>query len=191
MTSSGKTAGLILIVVGVGIFVVALLFIVSGLASGQVQTSGAVLGISLFGVLPLLLFGGVGAFVLSRGRAEERELVEVRKKERLLGLIQAQGQASLNTIIVETKMTRDEVKQAIYELVNQGLFAGYINWDTLTFYSQDAAQVGSNKSPNCGGVRELVGKGVVQCPYCGVELFIPPGAPQTQTTPTPPATSSS
>jgi hypothetical protein len=191
MTSSGKTAGLILIVVGVGIFVVALFFIVSGLMSGQVQTSGAVLGISLFGVLPLLLFGGVGAVVLSRGRAEERELVEVRKKERLLGLIQAQGQASLNTIIVETKMTRDEVKQAIYELVNQGLFAGFINWDTLTFYSQDAAQVGSNKCPNCGGVRELVGKGVVQCPYCGVELFIPPGVPQTQATPTPPATSSS
>ena len=191
MTSSGKTAGLILIVVGIGIFLVAVLFIGSGLASEQVQASGAILGIGLFGVLPLLLFGGVGAFVLNRGRAEERELAEVRKKERLLGLIQAQGQASLNTIIVETKMTRDEVKQAIYELVSQGLFAGYINWDTLTFYSQDAGQVGSNKCPNCGGVRELVGKGVVQCPYCGVELFIPPGAAQTQATPAPPVPSNS
>ncbi len=135
MTSSGRTAGVILIAVGLVIFVVAVAFIGSGMASGAVGTSGAILGITLFGVLPLLLFGGVGAFVMNRGRAEERELAEVRKKERLLGLIQAQGQASLNTIIVETKMTRDEVKQAIYELVNQGLFAGYINWDTLTFYS--------------------------------------------------------
>lgn len=187
MTSSGRTAGMIMIAVGIVIFVVAVIFIGSGLGNG-VGTSGAILGISLFGVLPLLLFGGVGAFMLSRGRAEERELAEVRKKERLLGLIQSQGQVRLNTIIVELKMTRDEVKQDIYELVNQGLFAGYINWSTLTFYSQDASQVGSNKCPNCGGVRELVGKGVVACPYCGVELFIPANAPQTHATPTPPAT---
>src|SRR4051794_8343692 len=182
MTSSGRTAGMILIGVGVVIFVVAVIFIGSGLGSEQVQMSGAILGITLFGVLPLLLFGGVGAFVLTRGRAEERELAEVRKKERLLGLIQSQGQVSLNTIIVELKMTRDEVKQSIYELVNQGLFAGYINWSTLTFYSQDASKIESNKCPNCGGVRELVGKGVVQCPYCGVELFIPTSAAQTRAT---------
>jgi hypothetical protein len=191
MTNSGKTAGMIMIAAGIVIFLIAVLFIASGLGSEQVQTSGAILGIALCGVLPLLLFAGVGVFMLARGGAEERELQEVRKKERLLGLIQAQGQASLNTIIVETKMTRDEVKQAIYELVNQGLFAGFINWDTLTFYSQDAAQVGSNKCPNCGGVRELVGKGVVQCPYCGVELFIPASAPQTHATPVPPAATSS
>lgn len=113
-------------------------------------------------------------------------MVEVRRKERLLGLIQAQGKAQLNTIMVELKMTRDQVKQDIYELVQQGLFAGYIDWPALTFYSSDAARVGSNKCPNCGGVRELVGQGVVKCPYCGVELFIPPGAAQTQAAPVPP-----
>src|SRR3712207_1974308 len=110
MTSTGKTAGMIMIGVGVVIFIVAALWIGSGMGT-EVRTSGAILGIALCGVLPLLLFGGVGAFMLTRGRAEERELAEVRKKERLLGLIQAQGQASLNTIIVELKMTRDEVKQ--------------------------------------------------------------------------------
>lgn len=184
---SGKTVGNILLVIGVGIFLVALLFIGSGIPSGQTSMSAAILGIGLFGVIPLLLFGGLGMYLRSRGQAEEQELGQIRKKERLLGLIQAQGQASLSTIMVETRMTRDDVKNAIYDLVNQGLFAGYIDWKALTFYSQDAARVGSNKCPNCGGVRELVGKGIVKCPYCGVELFIPAGAPQTVATPVQPA----
>ncbi|HNP74514.1 MAG TPA: hypothetical protein PKK15_25570 [Kouleothrix sp.] len=186
MIGSGKTVGMILIGAGLAILLVVALFIGSGVASGRLGGSGAILGIGLFGVLPLLILGGIGAYLLSKGRAEEQELAGVRKKERLLGLIQAQGKAPLNSIIVELKMTRDEVKQDIYELVQQGLFTGYIDWSTNTFYSKDAAQVGSNKCPNCGGVRELVGQGIVKCQYCGAELFIPPGAPQTTATPTPP-----
>jgi hypothetical protein len=191
MTTTGKMTGLILMVVGVVVFLVALLFVGSGYAGGQVGLPGMVLGVALFGVIPLLLFAGVGAFLFTRGRAEEQELAEVRKKERLLGLIQAQGKAALGSIMIETKMTRDEVKNAIYDLVNQGLFAGYIDWSTQTFYSEDAARVGSNKCPNCGGVRELVGKGVVKCPYCGVELFVPADAPQTTAAPAAPANNQS
>lgn len=191
MTSTGKIAGMILMVVGIGIFAVTALFVGSGYASGQTTLAGTILGLALFGVIPLFLFGGVGAFLYGRGRAEEQDLREVRKKERLLGLIQAQGQVSLGNVMIETKMTRDEVKSAIYDLVHQGLFAGYIDWSAQTFYSRDAARVGSNKCPNCGGVRELVGQGIVKCPYCGVELFIPPDAPQTVATPVQPSEVSS
>ena len=187
MIGSGKTVGMILIAAGVIILLIVAIFTGSGVASGRLSGSGAILGIGLFGVLPLLVLGGVGAYLFSKGRSEEQELAGVRKKERLLGLIQSQGKASLNSIIVEMKMTRDEVKRDIYELVQQGLFTGYIDWSTNTFYSKDAAQVGSNKCPNCGGVRELVGQGIVKCQYCGAELFIPPGAPQTPAAPAPPA----
>ena len=186
MVGSGKTVGSILIAVGVVCLVVTALFIGSGVASGDLSTSGAILGVGLFGVVPLLLLGGVGTYLLVKGRAEAAAMVDVRRKERLLGLIQAQGKAPLSTIMVELKVTRDTVKQDIYELVQQGLFAGYINWEQLTFFSSDAQRVGSNTCPNCGGVRELVGKGVVKCPYCGVELFLPPDAPQTQVAPVPP-----
>ncbi len=191
MTTTGKMAGVILMVVGAVVFIVALLFVGSGYAGGQVGLPGMILGVTLFGVLPLLLFGGVGAFLFGRGRAEEQELAQVRKKERLLGLIQAQGKVALGSIMIETKMTRDEVKNAIYDLVNQGLFAGYIDWSAQTFYSEDAGRVGSNKCPNCGGVRELVGKGIVKCPYCGVELFVPADAPQTMAAPAAPANNQS
>jgi ribosomal protein S27E len=190
MSASGKTIGLILMLVGVVILVVATAFVGSGLASHQVQASGAILGIVLFGVLPLLLLGGVGAYLYVQGRAEAREMAQVRQKERLLGMIQAQGRVSLGQAMIEMKMSRDDITNAIYELVNQGLFAGYIDWNAQTFYSQDAARVGSNTCPNCGGVRELVGKGIVKCPYCGATLFIPPDAPQTVATPAPPVRSS-
>lgn len=187
MAGSGKTVGLILVGVGMIIFLVAAAFMATGIAGGELQIAGAVLGIAIFGLIPLLLFGGVGLYLVNKGWAEEAMFADARRKEQLLGLIQAQGKVSLNTIMVELKLTRDTVKQDIYELVQQGLFSGYIDWSQLMFYSSDAGRVGSNKCPNCGGVRELVGKGVVKCPYCGVELFIPPDAPQTQATPAPPA----
>ncbi len=182
----GKTIGIILIIAGIAVCSVASLFIGSGIASNQVQTSGAILGIGLFGVIPLLILGGVGAFLFISGSREAAEIVDVQKKERLLGMIQSAGKVSLGSVAIEMKMTQQQVKDAIFELVNQGLFSGFINWQEGIFYSKDSANVGSNKCPNCGGIREIVGKGLVKCPYCGVELFIPPDAPQTKATPVAP-----
>ena len=135
--------------------------------------AGAVLGIALFGVVPLLILGGVGVFMFIKGGQEAVEMEDVRKKERLLGMIQAAGKVSLASAAIELKMTRDQVKNAILDLVNQGLFSGYINWQEQIFYSKDLSQMQTTKCPNCGGQREAVGKGLVKCPYCGVELFLP------------------
>lgn len=186
MIGGGKTIGIILIVVGLVICAVVSLLVGSGNAAGSVNTAGTILGIGAFGIIPLLLFAGVGIFLFLRGTTEEKELVVVRQKERLLGMIQTQGKVTLNVIMVEQHLSREQVQNYIYELVQQGLFSGYIDWKATTFYSQDASRVGSNKCPNCGGIREIVGKGIVKCPYCGVELFIPPDAPQTTAQPQPP-----
>jgi hypothetical protein len=186
MIGSGKVIGIILIVVGLLFCGIVTLFVGSGAASGQTTIAATILGIGAFGVIPLLLLAGVGVFLFVRGSAEEKDLAVVRQKERLLGLIQAQGKVTLNSIMVEQHLSREQVQNYIYELVQQGLFSGYIDWKNATFYSQDASRVGSNKCPNCGGIREIVGKGIVKCPYCGVELFIPPNAPQTTAKPEPP-----
>ncbi len=187
MPGSGKILGVILIVLGIGICFLASIFVGSGYASGELQLGGAVLGGVLFGALPLLLFASAGIFLWVRGRAEERTLSAIRRNERILGLIQSQGQVSLGTLMVEMEMSRTEIQSVMYDLVHQGLFTGFIDWDQLIFYSREAAQVGSNECPNCGGVRELVGKGIVKCPYCGVALLIPPDAPQTVAVPKAPA----
>ncbi len=182
----GKIMGPILIAVGVMVCLGASLFMLAGMYSGRVSITGAVLGIVLMGLFPLAIFGGVGAYLVISGRKEAEEIEVIRKKERILGLIQAQGQASLSVIMLEMSMNREQVTNAIYELVSMGLFSGYIDWDKMEFYSKDASVVGSNQCPNCGGTRELVGKGVVKCPYCGVALFVPQDAPQTRAEPKPP-----
>jgi DNA-directed RNA polymerase subunit RPC12/RpoP len=173
----GRTIGIILIVAGVLICGVVSLFMgIGALAAGEgpgVSRAGAVLGIALLGVVPFLILGGVGVFLFIKGGQEAVEMADVRKKERLMGMVQAAGKVSLANAAIELKMTRDQVKNAILDLVNQGLFSGYINWQEQMFYSKDLSQMQSTKCPNCGGQREAVGKGLVKCPYCGVELFLP------------------
>ena len=171
--AQGKTVGLLLMAAGAIILIIAGLFIASGMASGQLQASGAVLGLALFGILPLLILGGAGFYLYRQGQAEAGLMADVRRKQRILGLIQAQGQASLDGLMLELKLTREQITADIADLVQQGLFTGYIDWKKLTFYSSDAAKVGSATCPNCGGTRETVGKGVIACPYCGATLFIP------------------
>jgi hypothetical protein len=176
MMTTGRIVGIVLMVAGLAICGIVSLFLGLGAAgSGPAGLSmaGAVLGIALFGVAPLLVLGGVGVFMFIRGGQEAAEMVDVQKKERLMGMIQAAGKVSLASAAIELKMTRDQVKNSILELVNQGLFTGFINWQEQTFYSKDVAAMQTTKCPNCGGEREAVGKGIVKCPYCGVELYLP------------------
>lgn len=100
-------------------------------------------------------------------------MAEVGRQQKLLGMIQAQGQISIPEAAIELDVNRDQVKNWIYALVDKDLFAGYINWDNRTLYSRDASLMrGNNRCPNCGGELQLAGKGVIKCPYCGAEIFL-------------------
>ena len=48
-------------------------------------------------------------------------MADVRRKQRILGLIQSQGQASLDGLMLELKLTREQLTSDIAELVQQGL----------------------------------------------------------------------
>lgn len=173
----GRIVGIILIIAGLAICAVVSLFVgVGAFAAGEgprVSTAGAVLGVALFGAIPFLILAGVGLFLFVRGGQEAVQMADVQEQEKLMGMIQSSGKVSVANAAIEMKLTRDQVKDMIYQLVNQGLFSGYINWQEGIFYSRDLSQVQTTKCPNCGGQREVVGKGIVKCPYCGVELFIP------------------
>ena len=172
---TGKLTGTILIIVGLIILVVVALWLFSGIAEERLRASGALLGFALIIVLALP-FLGVGAYMIVQGQREARELAEVEKEKKILNMVQTQGKVMLPNVAVELGATMTQVKNYIYDLVGKGLFTGYIDWQSSTLYAKEAGAMQSTKCPNCGGVRELVGKGVVKCPYCGAELFLPPGS---------------
>lgn len=171
--STGKTLGIILIAVGIGICLVSTGVLAASYFSGDYDTIAApVLGLALAFIIAAPAIG-VGVFMLVKGQREAAEFAEVERERKLLGMVRAQGQVAIADAALEMDANRSQVKNWIYDLVDKGLFAGYINWDEGTLYSRDAAQMkGQNKCPNCGGEVELAGKGVVECPYCGAEIFL-------------------
>jgi hypothetical protein len=171
MTNGGKTIGIIMIVAGIAIGLVAALFFGSGATSGR-AASAMILGFGLVFVVVVLPLVGVGGFIFVRGRQEAAAFAEVEKEKRVLNMVLTQGQVRVAEVALELNATRDQVKEWIYDLVGKGLFTGYINWDEGILYSRQASELGTNKCPNCGGALELAGKGVVSCPYCGTEIFL-------------------
>ena len=171
MTGSGKTIGIIMIVVGIAIALVAALFFASGAASGS-TTSAMILGFGLVFIVVVLPLVGVGGFMFVKGRQEAAAFAEVEKEKKVLNMVLTQGQVRVAEVTLELNATHDQVKEWIYDLVGKGLFAGYINWDEGVLYSRQASELKTNKCPNCGGQLELAGKGVVSCPYCGTEIFL-------------------
>lgn len=180
MVGQGRTIGLILIAAGIIIDLAVIAWGVAGLAERQLQPTGFALLLVLVNmVLTLPLVGG-GIFLMKKGGAEAVEVDQLRKEQRLVGMVESQGSVSINQAAAELGVSRDQLKAFVYDLVGKGLFTGYIDWKGGKLVAQDASQIEAiatnGTCPNCGGQVELGGKGVVRCPYCGSEIFLSAGA---------------
>ena len=117
---------------------------------------------------------GFGAYLLMRGQQEAAVAETAGKQRQLLGMVKARGQVQIADLAIELRTSRDELQKMIYELVNMGLYSGYINWAEGTLYSSQASELRQlDRCKNCSGQLELAGKGVIRCPYCGTEYFLP------------------
>jgi hypothetical protein len=172
MVGMGKVSGIVLIALGIIGFLVAAVWGILNVGSGELQATGLVfcLGPAL---VVLALMVGVGIFLILQGRGEEKEFAEVEKEKQVLNMVLTRGRLTIADAAIEMDLSRDQIKTYIYDLVGKGLFTGYIKWDEGVLYAKEASEMQSTKCPNCGGVREYVGKGIVRCPYCGAELFLP------------------
>ncbi|HNS38843.1 MAG: hypothetical protein LC131_10580 [Anaerolineae bacterium] len=169
----GKTLGIILIIGGiiVGIIITYLMSVYrsEGSLTAGAATLGMVIGFLAL-VLPQL---GFGAFLLLRGRQEAIDTKTATKQRQMLGIIKTRGQVYIADLAIDLHSSRDEVQSMLYELVNMGLYSGYINWKEGTLYSSEASELRNlDRCKNCGGKLELAGKGVIRCPYCGTEYFL-------------------
>lgn len=169
----GKTLGIILIVGGlvVGGIIIALMSVYRG--EGSLTSGAATLGIVIGFLVLVLPQLGFGAYLLMRGRQEAVVAESAGKQRKMLGMIKARGQVNIADLAIELQSSRDQVQGMIYELVNMGLYSGYINWSEGTLYSSEASELRTlDRCKNCNGQLELAGKGVIRCPFCGTEYFL-------------------
>lgn len=176
MVSSTRVVGIVLIVAGAAIGLAATAWILAGLADdeGGLRASGAVLGLVLIlGFIVLPLVGG-GVIVLRRGSQEAQVIERAAIQRKMLGIVEAAGQISIADLALQLQSNRDAVRENLYDLVSKGLFSGYVDWDRGVLYARQASQMREGGTcPNCGGALSLAGKGLIRCPYCGAEIFLP------------------
>ncbi len=167
-----RIVGVVLFAFGLLAAVAMMAFLVSGKSSGHLSTSGLLLGIIL--MLPLVVLPvGAGIYLYFKGAQEAAEFAQVEKEKKLLNMVVTRGKVNISDIAIEMNVPVSQIKDWVYDLVGKGLFSGYVNWDEGVLYSAEASQLkAGQKCPNCGGQLELVGKGVIKCPYCGTEIFL-------------------
>jgi hypothetical protein len=176
MTMTGRTVGALMIGGGLLVGLVVVAWLASSLADDEssLRFSGAVFGGALlFIVLVLPLVAG-GIFLYIRGAAEAKQFETAARQRKMLGVIESAGEISIADLALQVAGTRDSVRADLYDLVSKGLFAGYVDWDRGILFARQGSELhGRETCPNCGGQLSLAGKGLVRCPYCGVEIFLP------------------
>jgi ribosomal protein S27AE len=173
VTVSSRVIGWLLLAAGVVVGLGVVAWLGTGMREGTLRASGALFGgILLFIVIVIPLVAG-GIFLAIRGGAEQRQLAAAAQQRQLLDIVLTRGQVSIPDLVLDLDATRDQVQRDLYALVGRGLFTGYVDWSKGMLYSVEASKLqGRQTCPNCGGPLQLVGKGLIKCPYCGAEIFL-------------------
>lgn len=168
--NTGRLVGVILIVVGFGIAVIAGLWL--ALQVQQIGAGGALIGAAI-AFIPVALLVGGGIYMYVIGSREAVEESSMHQQRQLLDIVKSRGQVAVADLAIEMKTSADNVKNLLHQLVGLQVFSGYVNWEKGVIYSSDAKQLRElDKCRNCGGEIKLVGKGVVTCRFCGTEYFL-------------------
>lgn len=159
-----RILGVVLLIVGLGVAA----WLITGLVESTGSKAGYVLGLCLFS----LPFFAVGLYLLLASRGEIKAEARVDAQRTILNAVMTRGRVSVADLAIECNLTREQVKQHIYDFIGKDLFRGYVNWERGELVSAEAAQIKEDSCPNCGGRVELAGKGLVRCPYCGTETYL-------------------
>ncbi|RMG83221.1 MAG: hypothetical protein D6712_13360 [Chloroflexi bacterium] len=167
-----RLSGIVLLVLGFGIAVIAGLWLATGVSNGDLETGGMLVGAFLV-FIPVALFVGFGLYLYQQGGKEEARESVMHKQIQLLDIIQSRGQVKIHDVAIEMGVNVDDLQRMIHDLVGLQVFSGYINWDEGTLYSTDASQLKElTACRNCGGEITLAGKGVATCRFCGTEYYL-------------------
>lgn len=170
--NSSRLVGIILAVAGLGVALIAGLWIATQV-SGEQMSGGAAVTTAGVAFVPVALLVGFGLYLFNQGGAQAQQDSEMQKQRRLLDIVKSRGQVSVSDLAVEMGVPVGGVQNMVHQLVGLQVFSGYVNWEDGTLYSAQASQLRElDKCKNCGGEITLAGKGVVVCKYCGTEYFL-------------------
>lgn len=170
--NSSRLVGIILMVVGLGIAVIAGLWTAAQVSAGNLSAGGAATTAGV-AFIPVALLVGFGIYLFNQGGSQAKQESEMQKQRRLLDIVKSRGQVGVSDIAVEMGVPVAQVQDMVHQLVGLQVFSGYVNWEDGTLYSAQASQLRElDKCKNCGGEITLAGKGVVVCKYCGTEYFL-------------------
>lgn len=170
--NSSRLVGIILTIVGIGIAIIAGLWLATQVSAGSITGGGAAIGAGL-AFIPVALFAGFGIYLYVQGGQESQQESVMQKQRQLLDILKSRGEVSVSDMALEMHVSVDSVKDMVYQLVGLQVFSGYVNWDDGKLYSSEASQLRElDHCKNCGGEITLVGKGIVKCKYCGTEYFL-------------------
>jgi DNA-directed RNA polymerase subunit RPC12/RpoP len=165
--NQSKTLGYILTGAGAAILLLGIVWAIAA----NLEAGGLVLAIFFAFIISAPLIG-FGIYTLNKGAGEVVEEVQIKRQQKLLGMVMTQGKVDVSNAAIELGITRDQTKVLIYDLIGKQLFSGYVDWNAGMLYSTDASKLKDGTCPKCGGKLELAGKGLVKCPYCGSEVFL-------------------
>ncbi len=171
--NQSKLVATIVVIAGLLWMIVMAAFFYSGLQSGKLDISAALLGLILFAGVPAGAAFAIAAVLYARGARDDRQLRNLRLEQAVLQRVSTRGEVMLGDIVTELGVSKQQVEQAIYSVVGKNLFTGYVDWKTGRLISVEASQLPTDRCPNCGGEMELAGKGVARCAHCGSETFLP------------------
>ncbi|HUN10141.1 MAG TPA: hypothetical protein PLQ56_26285 [Aggregatilineales bacterium] len=170
--NSGRLIGIILLVIGFIVAVIAGLWLATQVNNGQLETGGALIG-ALLAFIPVGLLVGTGIYLYARGGAEAEQESEMELQRRLMDIVRSRGEVRVPDVAIELGLSVERIKNMVHQLVGLQVFSGYINWEKGTLYSAEASKLRDLQTcKNCGGDIKLTGKGVVACPFCGTEYFL-------------------
>lgn len=171
--NQGRLFGIILIAIAFGIAVLAGLFLAAQASTEEGMSGGAIVIGAGLAFIPVAILAGIGIFLYVRGGQEAEEQSQMQQQRQLLDILRSRGQVGVNEMAIEMGLNVDQVKNMVHQLVGLQVFSGYINWNDGILFSAEAANLRElEECKKCGGQIELVGKGVVACPYCGTEYFL-------------------
>lgn len=168
--NTNRLTGIILLLVGLGIGVIAVLWLFT---NEDLEDSARILGLGVVLLVLVAPLAGGGLYMLFTGGQEAQQTADAAKQRTLLNIVQSRGQVPVSDLALEMQLPPEQIRDMIHHLVGLGVFSGYINWEKGVLYSEQASQLRElDKCPNCGGEITLQGKGVATCRFCGTEFYL-------------------